>query len=164
MVYTIYRVTNLLDGKIYIGKHQTLDPNDDYFGSGKAIIAAIKKYGKQNFKKEVLFIFESEAEMNDKERELITEDFVSRKDTYNIGIGGEGGPHFKGKKHSSDSKMKMATVGYTHTDEAKRKISDSNRRRKLSDETKKKLSEKAKLRYSKKDTSRDRAVGSSAGS
>lgn len=149
MVYTIYRVTNLLDGKIYIGKHQTLDPNDDYFGSGKAIRAAIKKYGKQNFKKEVLFIFESESEMNNKERELITEDFVSRKDTYNTGVGGEGGPHFKGKKHSVEAKIKMSNSGYMHTDEARKKISDANRRRKLSDETKKKLSEKAKLRWSK---------------
>jgi hypothetical protein len=40
--------------------------------------------------------------MNSKERELITEEFVSRKDTYNAGVGGEGGPHFKGKTHSHE--------------------------------------------------------------
>lgn len=101
MLYTIYKVTNKLNGKIYIGKHQTPNPNDGYYGSGKLIQASIKKHGKQNFEKEVLYIFETEAEMNAKEKELITEEFVSRSDTYNVGIGGEGGPHFKGKKHGS---------------------------------------------------------------
>jgi hypothetical protein len=101
MFYTVYQVTNKLNGKIYIGKHQTNNPSDGYYGSGKFIQASIKKYGKENFEKEVLYIFETEAEMNAKEKELITEEFVSRSDTYNAGIGGEGGPHFKGKNHGS---------------------------------------------------------------
>ena len=101
--YTIYQVTNQLNGKIYIGKHQTVKPNDGYYGSGRAILDAIKKYGKHNFTKEVLFVFDSEEEMNAKERELITEEFVGRSDTYNLGVGGEGGPHFKGRKHSEET-------------------------------------------------------------
>ena len=109
MLYTIYQVTNKLNGKIYIGKHQTTNPNDGYYGSGKFVKAAIKKYGKENFVKEVLFVFKTEAEMNDKEKELITEEFISRSDTYNAGIGGEGGPHFKGKKHSQELKEMFRT-------------------------------------------------------
>lgn len=35
--YTIYKTTNLINGKIYIGKHQTKDPYDSYLGSGKRL-------------------------------------------------------------------------------------------------------------------------------
>lgn len=145
MYYTIYKTTNKVNGKFYIGKHQTTDPNDSYYGSGKKLEYAIKKYGKDNFIKEVLFVFDNEHDMNLKEKAIITEEFVSHKDTYNVGIGGEGGPHFKGKKHSPESKAKMVHKNYTHSSETKAKISEANRKRKFSDETKKKLSEKAKL-------------------
>jgi hypothetical protein len=101
MKYTIYQITNTINGKTYIGKHQTTDINDSYFGSGRAIKEAIVKHGKENFIKEILFIFDTEEGMNAKEQELITEEFVNRRDTYNLGIGGEGGPHFKGKTHGS---------------------------------------------------------------
>jgi group I intron endonuclease len=107
MLYTIYKITNKINGKIYIGKHQTNNPNDSYFGSGKAIAEAIRKHGKNNFTKEVLFIFDSENEMNLKERELVTEEFVTRNDTYNLGVGGEGGAHFRNKRHTEITKDKV---------------------------------------------------------
>ena len=90
MKYTIYRIINKLNGKIYIGKHQTNDVNDNYMGSGRAIKTAIKRHGSNNFSKEILFVYDSEKEMNDKEKELVTELFISDPDTYNLGIGGEG--------------------------------------------------------------------------
>lgn len=89
--YIIYQITNLINGKIYIGKHETKIPNDSYMGSGKNIKGAINKYGLENFKKDILFIFNTEEEMNFKEAELVTEDFCSRVDTYNICPGGKGG-------------------------------------------------------------------------
>lgn len=107
MRYTIYKITNKLNGKIYIGKHQTENPNDPYYGSGKAIKDAIRKHGKENFIKEILFDFDTEDAMNLKERELITEEFVAREDTYNLGVGGEGGAHFKGKKHSDEARSRI---------------------------------------------------------
>ena len=148
MKYTIYQIKNKINGKIYIGKHQTENLDDGYFGSGIALREALKKYGKDNFLKEILFVFDSEEEMNAKERELITEDFVKRKDTYNLGVGGEGGPHFKGKSHSKESiaKRTESRKGLVLSEEARQKISESNRRRIISDETRKKLAEKARLR------------------
>lgn len=60
-------------------------------GSGKHLKNAISKYGIENFKKETLFQFDNEAEMNAKEAELVTEEFCLREDTYNICPGGKGG-------------------------------------------------------------------------
>jgi dissimilatory sulfite reductase (desulfoviridin) alpha/beta subunit len=76
---------------IYIGKHITNDPNDSYLGSGKHLNRAIKKYGKENFVKEVLHIFDNEDDMNAKEAELVNEEFLLRNDVYNLCPGGQGG-------------------------------------------------------------------------
>lgn len=91
MKYIIYKITNKINGKIYIGKHQTIVIDDGYMGSGKYLKHAINKYGIQNFTKTVLHIFDTEQEMNDKEREIVTEEFCLREDTYNICVGGKGG-------------------------------------------------------------------------
>jgi hypothetical protein len=91
MFYTIYKITNKVNGKVYIGKHQTKDVDDGYMGSGKLIRRAIEKYGIENFEKEILFEFSTEEEMNTKEAELVTEEFCNREDTYNLCPGGHGG-------------------------------------------------------------------------
>ena len=91
MLYTIYKITNLINSKIYIGKHQTNDADDDYMGSGLCIRRAVNKYGIDNFEKKVIFVFDTEAAMNSKEAELVTEEFCARDDTYNICPGGQGG-------------------------------------------------------------------------
>ena len=88
--FTIYKTTNLINGKFYIGAHKTKEINDQYLGSGKNLNRAIKKYGKNNFKKEILFIFDNEKEMFAKEKELVNEEFVNKVDTYNIKTGGHG--------------------------------------------------------------------------
>ncbi len=147
--YTIYKTVNTINGKFYIGKHQTKNPNDNYFGSGKAIKAAIKKYGKENFIKEILFIFNSEEKMNQKECEILTKDFISSSLNYNCGVGGEGGPQFKNKKHTNKSKEAISKKmkGRSLTTEMKNRMSANQMGRKLSNATKKILSEKAKNRY-----------------
>lgn len=91
MFYTIYKITNAIDGKIYIGKHQTKNLNDCYMGSGKNLKRAIRKHGIENFTKEILFHLMTEDEMNAKEAELVTEEFCLREDTYNLCPGGQGG-------------------------------------------------------------------------
>lgn len=91
MYYTIYKTTNLINGKFYIGKHQTKNLDDGYMGSGINIKSAIAKYGLENFKKDILYIFETEEEMNAKEKELVTGEFCQRENTYNLCEGGKGG-------------------------------------------------------------------------
>ncbi len=87
----MYQIKNTLNNKIYIGVHKTSDMNDGYMGSGKVICAAIKKYGIKNFKKTILETFESSEEMFKREKEIVTEDFLSRRNVYNLRRGGHGG-------------------------------------------------------------------------
>lgn len=89
--YTIYRTTNTINNKIYIGKHQTEDLEDGYLGSGKILKRAINLYGEDKFESEILYIFESKIEMDKMEAEIVDAEFVKREDTYNIKLGGEGG-------------------------------------------------------------------------
>lgn len=87
MYYTVYKITNKVNNKYYIGKHQTENIDDDYMGSGKLLRRAIKKHGIKNFVKEILCVFDNEEEMNAKEKELVT---ISEH-TYNLCEGGQGG-------------------------------------------------------------------------
>lgn len=88
MYYTIYRITNLINGKFYLGKHQTKNLDDGYFGSGKILKRAINKYGIENFYKEILFVYDSEAKMNLAEKILVVPDKII---SYNLCSGGQGG-------------------------------------------------------------------------
>lgn len=90
MKHVIYKITNSVNGKFYIGKHSTLDINDSYMGSGVAIKKAIKKYGKENFTKEILFEFENETDCLIKEAAIVTSEFINDPLTYNMTCGGKG--------------------------------------------------------------------------
>lgn len=136
----IYKITNKINGKIYIGKrHSNCIPEKDikYMGSGIIINKSIKRYGKENFKKEILCECYNEDELNEKEKYYINL-FNSRDLTigYNITEGG------CGNIHNEDSKLKMSRShkGKKFTEEHKRKISESNKGKKLSEETRLKLS------------------------
>lgn len=84
----IYKITNLINGKIYIGKcKKTVNKSKKYFGSGSLINKAIKKYGIENFEKTILIETENYKELNELEKKYI-KDFNPE---YNISSGGDGG-------------------------------------------------------------------------
>jgi hypothetical protein len=87
----VYKITNIINGKWYIGVHRTSNLNDGYMGSGDVINRAVEKYGIDNFTKEILFDFENEKDAYLKEAKLITIDEVRNPNCYNIHTGGKGG-------------------------------------------------------------------------
>jgi hypothetical protein len=105
MSYILYRTTNLINGKYYVGVSNGNNPS--YKGSGTALLNAIKEYGSKNFKREVIESFDTEAEAFAREAEIVNEAFVSNRNTYNIKVGGKGG------------------TGQLKTEEHRKRISDS---------------------------------------
>lgn len=91
MYYIVYKTTNLINGKVYIGAHKTSNLEDVYLGSGSIIKLAIAKYGKTNFKREILAVFDTAEEMFQVEAELVCSEFITKANNYNIKIGGSGG-------------------------------------------------------------------------
>lgn len=132
MKYYIYKTTNLINGKIYIGFHASENiEKDNYLGSGKILKWAVEKHGAQNFKREILFEFDTQDDALEKERELVNEEFVKRDDTYNICLGGAGGG-LPGELNPF--------FGKTHTAETRKMLSEKHKGRKLSEEQKQKIS------------------------
>jgi group I intron endonuclease len=123
----IYKTTNLLNGKVYIGQDSHNNPN--YLGSGILLIRAIKKYGRENFKKEVIDIAESLEDLNEKEIYWIKFCNCKTPNGYNLTDGGEG------------------STGFIFSEQSKRKLSEIRRgkkRKPCSEERKKKISEGCK--------------------
>lgn len=105
----IYKTTNLINGKFYIGKDKHNNPK--YFGSGKILKQALKKYGVENFTKEI--IEECSDEKCWLEREIYwIQYYDSINNGYNIASGGNGGDTISnnpnkeliGKRHSEKMK------------------------------------------------------------
>jgi hypothetical protein len=86
----IYKITNLINDRIYIGVHKTNNLNDGYMGSGKIIKRSMIKHGVENFKKEILQFFPTYMEALEEERILVNMDFINSKHTYNLREGGYG--------------------------------------------------------------------------
>ena len=92
MIHYVYIITNNVNGRKYIGTHSTKNIDDNYMGCGKALNLAKKKYGIENFSKEIKSIFETEKEAFDKESELIEKyNAVDSMEFYNMASGGLGG-------------------------------------------------------------------------
>lgn len=84
-----YKITNNINNHFYYGVHNTDDLDDGYMGSGKRLHLAYKKYGIENFTKEILKFFDSSNEAFEYESEIVNEELVKNDDCYNIQIGGK---------------------------------------------------------------------------
>lgn len=152
----IYKITNKLNGKVYIGKDESSRQN--YYGSGKNIKAAIKKYGIENFHKEILEddIFDR-AFLQEREKYWIQEyNSIDPEIGYNISKGGDGGDtismnpnkedivkrisdSLKGRIFSEEHKNNLKLNHNSKNPEVGKKISEKLKGSRKTEEHKKKL-------------------------
>ncbi len=111
----IYKITNLVSNKCYIGETKQESPELRWkehiqkINRGKgcpALRDAIKKYGLDKFKFEVLIICFDENRFI-YEKEYIRKYNCQVPNGYNILPGGIGGAGFQGKNHTEESKNKI---------------------------------------------------------
>ena len=129
--HTVYVIRNNLNNKIYVGAHSTRDIFDSYMGSGTYLKNAQRKYGLEHFSKYTLALFNTSDEMFAAEESIVNEAFLKREDVYNIRIGG---------------RTSYTSFGIERTLEARKKISEALKGRKLSKEHCAKMSEVQKGR------------------
>lgn len=86
--YYLYKITNNINDHFYYGIHSTNNLNDKYMGSGKILQDAYKKYGKQNFTKEIIKFYNSLEELSDAEKEIVTQELIDNPKCYNVSLGG----------------------------------------------------------------------------
>ena len=107
----LYKITNLINGMIYVGIHRTNNLEDGYMGSSLILKKLIKKHGINNFKKEIIKFVKTEKQLFLEEAKIVNESFVKRKDTYNRICGGNGSwLHTKGKTKVYDENGKIILI------------------------------------------------------
>jgi hypothetical protein len=87
----IYKTTNLKNGKFYVGMHSTNNKDDGYLGSGYKLRRAINRYGRENFKMEVLEYLPDRSSLSNRESELVNEELLKDPMCMNLVFGGNGG-------------------------------------------------------------------------
>jgi len=98
----IYKTINKLNGMEYIGIHSTNDIDDGYLGSGLYLNHAIKKYGKENFEKQILEFCNTREEVLNREQYIVCLDYVRNNKVYNLVLGG----NYPGGRNESICKFK----------------------------------------------------------
>lgn len=173
----LYKTTNEINGKIYIGIHSTNNLEDGYLGSGRHLRAAISKYGKENFHKEILEFFPTLDAALERERSVVTSEFCSRDDTYNIAVGGWcGGSLIAGKTEeelriwreniSTAQKRRLAVPGATdkykktrNSPEFLKKFHDTHRRNEVNMSEEKRAERSAFFRKVHQTASENHSIG-----
>ncbi|CAM0010933.1 homing endonuclease [Vibrio phage K369] len=106
-IHYVYRIINTINSMVYIGIHTTTNMDDGYMGSGVWLNRAQKTYGIENFTKEIIKLCDTRQQASDLEAELVTMEFVSRSDTYNIALGGSN-PRLV--QHTEATKEKLRAI------------------------------------------------------
>lgn len=109
--YYLYRITNRINGKIYVGVHKTDNLDDGYMGSGLLIRRAIEKYGIENFEKTILQYFNSAEEAFETESQIVNEEFVADESTYNLKEGGHGSWDFLNRTGLNQKNHNYPNIG-----------------------------------------------------
>ena len=146
-MYYIYLIVNKVNGKTYVGQRKSSKEwyDDSYMGSGKRLRLAKQKYGIENFEKFLIQHCYSKEETDKAEKFWIAEYRSRGKAEYNIADGGQGGG-FKGKRHSEETKRKTSESCKEafKSEVVRQKLSKAHKGKCFSDEYKQNLSESLK--------------------
>lgn len=114
IIYTIYRVVNNINGKVYIGfdscwpNRQKIHKSSSKNQDGK-FYSAIRKYGWNNFEWSILYQSKDRDHCLGEMETYFIKEYNSFNSGYNSTLGGEG------------------SFGLKHTEETKRRISEKNK-------------------------------------
>lgn len=89
MIFYLYKIVNCITGKYYYGVHSTKNIDDGYMGSGVILKKAYKKYGIENFKKQIIKYFQNKQEMFLYEKEIVNDQLINDELCYNVICGGK---------------------------------------------------------------------------
>jgi hypothetical protein len=157
----IYKTMNLITNKFYLGMRSTDNLEDGYLGSGKILIRSVKKYGKENHKREILEFLSDREKLKEREKEIVNEDILKDPLCMNLMIGGEGGyseESIRGASNHLKNLWKDPDYLRRHINKIKKlhkegKIKyDTFTNKNHSEKTKEKMREKAHLRIGNKNS------------
>lgn len=149
----IYCITNLVNSKNYFGQHTMqkgykTELADMYWGSGKILKLALKKYGLENFKKEILISGKfSKEQINRFEKCIIRIQRFLGKAEYNLADGGQGGNTSKFINYKDPERCRKLSESMKDQIKKGKRLylkQDTFRGKRHTEETKKKMSEIAK--------------------
>jgi hypothetical protein len=101
--FVVYKTTNLINGKVYVGVTKRKSHERGYIGCGvtsqrsaerrtargvSGFCVAVAKYGYENFVSEILHDFDCESDAYEMEAKIVTPEFVSSQNSYNLCAGG----------------------------------------------------------------------------
>jgi group I intron endonuclease len=158
-IYSIYKATNNINGKSYIGfdacwPTRQRDHLRDYVKKNNNFYAALRKHGRDNFTWEILYQSKDKLHTHKNMEEYFIREFNTHCDYghgYNMSYGGDGGnrsietkkkmsSYAKNRSIEHTEKLRQVNIGKKMSDSAKEKMSKNNLGKKLSEETKQKIS------------------------
>ena len=148
MRHFIYKTTCLVTKRYYVGMHSTLDLNDGYLGSGRVLRYSLKKYGRNEHRREILAECLDRDSLRDQERLIVNEDMINDPLCMNLRAGGDGlfNPVVSVRKKMSESAKRAWMIrkanGFIMPDETRKKLAEALRGKRRSETTKMKIREK----------------------
>lgn len=114
--YFIYKTTNVLTNRYYIGMHSTDNLDDGYLGSGKRLRYSINKYGAENHKREIIEFLPDRKTMIQNEIEIVNLNEIAKVDCMNLMVGGQGGRGFTIEQQKKNAKNSIKKQRKLHKD------------------------------------------------
>ena len=137
LFHIVYKTTNKITSKYYVGVHSTNDLNDGYLGSGHSLKRAILKYGKDNFERQIIAMFNERDEALYFEKSVVTKELVCDPNCYNSIVGGNCPPQqqseflVKNKLKGTERTEAQKKASLLHSSKMKNKTPHNKKKIKL---------------------------------